>query len=83
MEISRNRHSNSFIFLLQKKFKTINKVLTTKIENINNLEKNFSNFRHKIYWCRRLEQHKLTRKLSGRINLVDKIITLFFLKIFK
>ncbi len=70
-------------FFYKKKFKTINKILTTKIENINNLDKNFSNFRHKIYWCRRLEQHKLTRNLSGRINLIDKIITLFFLKIFK
>ena len=70
-------------FFYKKKFKMIDKVLTTKVENINNLDKNFSNITHKNYWYRRFEQHELTRQLSGKINLIDRIITLFFLKIFK
>ena len=70
-------------FFYKKKYKMINKILTTKIENINNLDKNFSNFRHKNYWHRRLEQHKLTENLSGKINFIDRIITFIFLKIFK
>ena len=61
----------------------IDKVLTTKVENINNLDRNFSNITHKNYWYRRFEQHELTRQLSGKINLIDRIITLFFLRIFK
>ena len=70
-------------FFYKNNFKMINKILTTKVESINNLDKNFSNIKDKNYWYRRLEQHNLTKNLSGRINLIDRIITLFFLKIFK
>ena len=61
----------------------IDKVLTTKVENINNLDKNFSNITHKNYWKRRFEQHELTRQLSGKINLIDRIFNFIFFKIFK
>ena len=70
-------------YFYKKNLEIIDKILTTKVENINNLDKKFSNISDKNYWYRRLEQHKLTKKLSGRINLLDRIITLFFLKIFK
>jgi hypothetical protein len=70
-------------YFYKKNFKIINKVLTTKIENINNLDKNFSNIKDKNYWLRRLEQHNLTKNLSGRINLIDRVLTILLLKIFK
>ena len=30
-----------------------------------------------------MEQHNLTKELSGKINILDRIITLFFLKFLK
>ena len=70
-------------YFYKNNFKIIDKVLTTKIESINNLDKNFSNIKDKNYWFRRLEQHNLTKNLSGRINLIDRLITLLIVRIFK
>ena len=66
----------------KKKFEFINENLTTKLENINNLDKNYSNKIKKNYWLRRMEQHDLTRKLSGKTNIIDRIITKIFLNFF-
>lgn len=62
-------------YYYKKKFKFIDKVLTLKIENINNLDKKFSNFTKKIFWERRLEQHNLTNMLSGKNNFLDKCLS--------
>ncbi len=70
-------------YFYKNKFKYIDEVLTEKVENINNLDKKFSNYIKKIYWIRRMEQHKLTRSLSGKMNYLDRFISLFFQKIFK
>ena len=67
-------------FFYKNKFKYIDKILTTKTENINNLDKSFSNKNKKIFWLRRMEQHNLTKELSGKINLLDRFITFIFLK---
>jgi hypothetical protein len=67
-------YMNNFIFL--------NKIFTLKRENINNLDKKYSNCFNKLFWLRRLEQHNLTKKLSGKNNFVDRFITNFFLKFF-
>lgn len=69
-------------YFYKNKFKFINKILTTKLENINNLDKNYSDKAKKNYWLRRMEQHNLTRKLSGKKNLIDRKITQLFLKFF-
>ena len=65
---------NNFIFL--------NKIFTLKRENINNLDKKYSNCFNRLFWLRRLEQHNLTKKLSGKNNFVFRFITNFFLKFF-
>ena len=70
-------------FFFKKKFKNIKNILTTKVENINNLDRTFSNKLKKIYWQRRMEQHKLTHQLSGKLNLIDRCITLIILKFFR
>ena len=69
-------------FYYRNKFVFLNKVLTLKRENINNLDKVYSNYFSKIYWLRRLEQHNMTKRNSGRNNVFDRLITVFFLKIF-
>ena len=70
-------------FYYRKKFVFINEILTLKRENINNLDKKYSNYLSKIYWLRRLEQHNMTQINSGRNNIFDRLITIIFLKIFK
>ena len=52
------------------------------LANINNLDKKYSNCFNRLFWLRRLEQHNLTKKLSGKNNFVDRFITNFFLKFF-
>lgn len=69
-------------FYYRNKFVFLNEILTLKRENINNLDKRYSNYFSKIYWSRRLEQHNMTKKNSGRNNFFDRLITIFFLKIF-
>ena len=69
-------------FYYRNKFVFLNKILTLKRENINNLDKKYSNYFSKIYWLRRLEQHNMTERNSGRNNFFDRLITIFFLKIF-
>ena len=61
----------------------IKKNLTIKREDINNIDKKFSNYLTKIYWLRRYEQHNLTRQISGKSNFLDRIITIIFMKVFK
>ena len=61
----------------------IKKKLTIKRENINNIDKKFSNYLTKIYWLRRYEQHNLTKQISDRLNFLDRLITFIFIKIFK
>lgn len=63
--------------------KYIKKELTLKRENINNIDKKFSNYLTKIYWLRRYEQHNLTKEISNRLNFFDRFITIIFMKIFK
>jgi|TARA_B110000971_G_scaffold177596_1_gene183307 glycosyltransferase involved in cell wall biosynthesis len=69
-------------FYYKNKFVFLSKILTLKRENINNLDKKYSNYFSKIYWLRRLEQHNMTEKNSHKKNFFDRVITLFFLKIF-
>ena len=69
-------------FYYKKKFVFLNEILTLKRENINNLDKKYSNYLSKIYWLRRLEQHNMTKRNSGRNNIFDRLITIIFLKIF-
>ena len=59
------------------------KELTIKRENINNIDKKFSNYLTKIYWLRRNEQHNLTKEISNRLNIFDRFITIIFMKILK
>ena len=61
----------------------IKKNLTIKREDINNIDKKFSNYLTQIYWLRRYEQHNLTRQISSKSNFLDRIITIIFMKIFK
>ena len=68
-------------FYYRKKFVFINEILTLKRENINNLDKKYSNYFSKIYWLRRLEQHNMTIRNSNRNNFFDRFITIFFSKI--
>ena len=67
-------YKNNFIFL--------DEVFTLKRENVNNLDKKYSNYCSKLFWIRRLEQHDLTKKLSGKNNFADRFITNIFLKFF-
>jgi len=69
-------------YFYKNKFNYIDEVLTEKLENIHNLDKKFSNYIEKIYWTRRIEQHELTKNLSGKMNYLDRFISLFFQKIF-
>jgi hypothetical protein len=71
------------LYHYRKKLVFVNKILTSKRENINNLDKKFSNYLRKIYWLRRYEQHNLTRKISKKLNLIDRFITIIFIKILK
>ena len=71
------------LYHYRKKLVFVNKILTSKRENINNLDKKFSNYFRKIYWLRRYEQHNLTRKISKKLNLIDRFITIIFIKILK
>ena len=61
----------------------IKKELTIKREDINNIDKKFSNYLTRIYWVRRYEQHTLTKQISNRLNILDRFITIIFMKIFK
>ena len=61
----------------------IKKELTIKREDINNIDKKFSNFLTRIYWVRRYEQHTLTKQISNRLNILDRFITIIFMNIFK
>ena len=61
----------------------VDKILTLKRENINNIDKRYSNYLKKIYWLRRYEQHKLTKKISKETNPIDRLITLIFMKILR
>ena len=70
-------------FYYKKKFKKLSQIFTIKIENINNLDQTFSNVSKRKYWMRRMEQHDLTKYLSGRINFFDRILTSILLKFFK
>jgi len=70
-------------YFYEKKFKFLNNILTSKKEDINNLDKTFSGLKNKNFWIRRFEQHELTRILSGKKNLIDRYLTLILMKIFK
>ncbi len=70
-------------FYYKKKFKFLNKILTSKKENINNLDKTFTGITNKKFWIRRFEQHELTKKLSGKKNYIDRFVTLILMNIFK
>lgn len=61
----------------------IKKELTIKREDINNIDKKFSNYLTRIYWVRRYEQHTLTKQISNRLNILDRFITIIFMNIFK
>ena len=61
----------------------IKKELTIKRQDINNIDKKFSNFLTRIYWVRRYEQHTLTKQISDRLNILDRFITIIFMNIFK
>jgi hypothetical protein len=69
-------------YFYKNKFEFIDQNLTTKLEDINNLDKNYSNKIKKNYWLRRKEQHDLTLKLSGKKNLIDRLVTKICLKLF-
>lgn len=69
-------------FFYKKKFKFLDLFLTLKLENINNLDKTFASFNKKIFWERRIEQHKLTKILSNRSNFIDLSFSKFFKLIF-
>ena len=66
-----------------KKLIFINKILTVKRSNSNNIDKKFSNYLTKIYWLRRYEQHDLTKKISNQSNIIDRILTTTLIKILK
>ena len=70
-------------FKYRYQLKIINKVLTYKRENINNFDKLYSNIFKKIYWQRRLEQHKFTKELSNKLGYLDYFITLIILNFLK
>ena len=69
-------------YYYKNKFTFLNKVLTLKNENVNNLDKTFSNYFKKIYWSRRYEQHNMTRDISNKYNFIDRFLTIFFKNIF-
>ena len=68
-------------YFYKKNLKYIDHNLTTKVENINNLDQTFLKFNKKLYWLRRMEQHRLTKVLSGKKNLFDRLVTFIFLKL--
>ena len=68
-------------FFYKKKFKYLDQILTYKNEYLNNLDNSFSNFKTNIFWERRLEQHKFTKKISGKQNYVDHFLSWIFKKI--
>lgn len=70
-------------YFYKNKFRFLNKILTSKKENINNLDKTFVGFRNKNFWSRRFEQHELTRLLSNKKNFLDRLLTFILMKIFK
>tara|TARA_B100000768_G_scaffold114367_1_gene105873 strand:+ start:2404 stop:3195 length:792 start_codon:yes stop_codon:yes gene_type:complete len=70
-------------YYYKKKFTYLNKVLTSKKEGINNLDKTFTNYFKKKYWIRRYEQHTITKELSNKINFIDRCLTIFFKNILK
>jgi len=70
-------------YFYKNKFVHLDKILTFKKENINNLDKTFTNYFKKKYWVRRYEQHKMTEQLSNKINFVDRLLTFFFKNILK
>ena len=71
----------SFFISIKKKFEFLNQNLTTKIENINNLDKTFFKLSRKIFWIRRMEQHSITKELSGKLNIIDRLLTFIFLSL--
>lgn len=70
-------------YFYKNKLKFLNQTLISKLEDSNNLDQTFSNMKTKIYWERRMEQHKLTKELSGKINFLDKLLTFIMKKIFR
>tara|TARA_Y100000591_G_C21824805_1_gene695977 strand:+ start:1338 stop:2126 length:789 start_codon:yes stop_codon:yes gene_type:complete len=70
-------------YFYQNKFEYLDYNLITKVEDINSLDKTFLKINKKIFWIRRMEQHKLTKELSGKLNLIDRLITYIFLKILR
>lgn len=70
-------------YFYKKKFEFLNQNLTTKIENINNLDKTFFKLSRKIFWIRRMEQHSITKELSGKLNIIDRLLTFIFLSLFR
>ena len=70
-------------YFYKNKFVHLDKILTFKKENINNLDKTFTNYFKKKYWTRRYEQHTMTEQLSNKINFVDRLLTIFFKNILK
>ena len=72
-----------YFIIFIKKFIFLNNILTSKKENINNLDKTFTGLKNKNFWIRRFEQHELTRILSGKKNFLIDFLTLILIKIFK
>lgn len=69
-------------FYYRYKFEFIDKVLTLKLEGINNLDYTFNEITKKSYWHRRLEQHIMTKQNSKRENYIDYFLTKMIIKIF-
>ena len=70
-------------YFYKNKFRFLNKILTSKKENINNLDKTFVGFRNKNFGLEDIEQHELTKALSNKKNYLDRLLTFILIKIFK
>lgn len=64
------------------KFEFIDKVLTLKLEDVNNLDYTFNQITKKSYWNRRIEQHMMAKQNSERKNYIDYFLTKIIMKIF-
>ena len=64
------------------KFEFIDKVLTLKLEGINNLDYTFNQITKRSYWHRRLEQHLMTKQNSKKKNYIDYFLTKIIIKFF-
>lgn len=69
-------------YYYKNQFKFLNNKWTKKLENINNLDTQYSDYLKKKFWLRRMEQHQLTKQLSRKNNIIDRFITMLCLKIF-